>query len=67
MLIYSTCSLETGENETIVSDFCETRPDFAVSELNIPATLSASNGSVRTWPHRDDTDGFFVTAFQRKN
>ena len=67
ILIYSTCSLETEENETIVSDFCETHPDFAVSELNIPATLSASNGSLRTWPHRDDTDGFFVTAFQRKN
>jgi 16S rRNA (cytosine967-C5)-methyltransferase len=67
ILIYSTCSLETEENETIVTDFCETHPDFAVSELNNPATLLASNGSVRTWPHRDDTDGFFVTAFQRKN
>jgi 16S rRNA (cytosine967-C5)-methyltransferase len=67
ILIYSTCSIETEENETIVSDFCETHPDFAVCQLNIPATLSASNGSVRTWPHRDDTDGFFVTAFQRKN
>jgi 16S rRNA (cytosine967-C5)-methyltransferase len=67
ILIYSTCSLETEENETIVSNFCETHPDFAISELNIPASLSASNGSVRTWPHRDDTDGFFVTAFQRKN
>jgi 16S rRNA (cytosine967-C5)-methyltransferase len=66
-LIYSTCSLETEENEAIVNDFCEKHPDFAVSELNLPATLSARNGSVRTWPHRDDTDGFFVTAFQRKN
>jgi len=67
ILIYSTCSLETEENETIVSDFCKRHPDFAVSALNIPATLSASDGSVRTWPHRDDTDGFFVTAFHRKN
>jgi 16S rRNA (cytosine967-C5)-methyltransferase len=67
ILIYSTCSLETEENEMIISDFAETHPDFAVSELNIPAALSASSGSVRTWPHRDDTDGFFITAFQRKN
>jgi 16S rRNA (cytosine967-C5)-methyltransferase len=67
ILIYSTCSLETEENEAIVSDFGETHPDFVVSVLNIPAILSASNGSVRTWPHRDDTDGFFVTAFERKN
>ena len=67
ILIYSTCSLETEENETIVRDFCEMHPDFAIAELNIPTTLSASNGSLRTWPHRDDTDGFFITAFQRKN
>ncbi|HWP55261.1 MAG TPA: hypothetical protein VN476_14110, partial [Pyrinomonadaceae bacterium] len=61
------CSLETEENEAIVHDFRETHSDFAVSELNIPAILSARNGSIRTWPHRDDTDGFFVTAFQREN
>ena len=67
VLIYSTCSLEIEENEAIVSDFFETHPDFAVFELNAPANLQARNGSVRTWPHRDDTDGFFVTAFQRKN
>jgi 16S rRNA (cytosine967-C5)-methyltransferase len=67
ILIYSTCSLETEENETIASDFCKMHPDFAVSELNIPATLSASDGGFRIWPHRDDTDGFFVKAFQRKN
>jgi 16S rRNA (cytosine967-C5)-methyltransferase len=36
ILIYSTCSLETEENETIVSDFCEKHPDFAVSELKYP-------------------------------
>ena len=67
ILIYSTCSIETEENEAIVNDFRETHSDFAVSELNIPAILSAHNGSIRTWPHRDDTDGFFVTAFQREN
>jgi len=67
ILIYSTCSLETEENEAIVHDFRETHSDFAVCELNIPAILSARNGSIRTWPHRDDTDGFFVTAFQREN
>ena len=67
ILIYSTCSLETDENEAIVSDFREKHPDFAISELNIPASLSASNGGVHTWPHHDDTDGFFVTAFRRKN
>src|SRR6185436_5179068 len=67
ILIYSTCSLETEENEAIVSDFCEIHSDFAVSELNIPAILSARNGSIRTSPHRHHTDRFFVPAIQRKH
>jgi 16S rRNA (cytosine967-C5)-methyltransferase len=66
ILIYSTCSLETEENEMIVSDFCGQHPDFPVTELKVPPTLATTGGSLRTWPHRDDTDGFFVTAFQRK-
>lgn len=67
VLIYSTCSLEIEENEAVVSDFREAHPDFEVSALNAPASLVTGDGSVRTWPHRDDTDGFFVVAFQRKN
>lgn len=66
VLIYSTCSLENEENEAVVVDFCETHPDFEVSPLNAPASLLTREAGVRTWPHRDDTDGFFVTAFQRK-
>lgn len=67
VLIYSTCSLETEENEAVVADFSRTQPDFEVFRLNAPENLLAGDGSVRTWPPRDDTDGFFVTAFQRRN
>ncbi|HSQ25199.1 MAG TPA: 16S rRNA (cytosine(967)-C(5))-methyltransferase RsmB [Pyrinomonadaceae bacterium] len=66
VLIYSTCSLETEENEEVVADFCATHPDFEVLPMNVPATLLTRNGEVRTWPHRDDTDGFFVAGFQQK-
>lgn len=66
VLIYSTCSLETEENEGVVEDFRKTHPDFEVFRMDVAATLSTRNGSVRTWPHRDGTDGFFVAGFQRK-
>jgi 16S rRNA (cytosine967-C5)-methyltransferase len=66
LLIYSTCSLETEENEAVGADFRATHPDFEVSPLNAPASLLTRDGGVHTWPHRGDTDGFFVTAFQRK-
>ena len=66
VLIYSTCSLETEENEAVATHFCETHPDFKASTLDVPANLSTRDGGVRTWPHRDDTDGFFVKGFRRK-
>ena len=66
VLIYSTCSLEIEENEQVASQFREKNPDFDVSQLNITRALLTPDASVRTWPHRDDTDGFFVAAFQRR-
>ncbi|HEU5239078.1 MAG TPA: RsmB/NOP family class I SAM-dependent RNA methyltransferase, partial [Pyrinomonadaceae bacterium] len=67
VLIYSTCSLEMEENEEVASHLVESIPDFECLRLNVPATLISRDGGVRTWPHRDDTDGFFITAFRRKN
>ena len=66
ILIYSTCSLETEENEAIVADFCKRTTDFDILSLNVPESLLTHDREVRTWPHRDNTDGFFVTGFQRK-
>jgi len=67
ILIYSTCSLETEENEEVASDLVGSFPDFERVPLEVPAALIAPDGGVRTWPHRHDTDGFFITAFRRKN
>lgn len=65
-LVYSTCSLETEENEAIVSDFREQHPDFEMVGLDAPAGLITAEKTVRTWPHKNDADGFFVAAFRRK-
>jgi 16S rRNA (cytosine967-C5)-methyltransferase len=67
VLIYSTCSLEMEENEEVVSHLVESFPDFERLQLKVPATLITTDGGVRTWPHRDDTDGFFIKGFRRKN
>ena len=52
-LVYSTCSVETEENEDVARRFLETTEKCRQS------------GTVRTWPHRDGTDGFFMTVFDR--
>ena len=65
-LIYSTCSVEPEENEAVVRALVEGRDDFEPLTLPVRESLLTSTGAARTWPHRDNTDGFFVAAFARR-
>ena len=65
-LIYSTCSLEREENEAVVTDFLDRARNFEPVSLRVKESLRTSPSTARTWPHRDDTDGFFVAGFSRK-
>ena len=62
-LVYSTCSVEGEENEEVVESFLRARPDFRQTEATpAPPALLLPSGAARTWPHRDDVDGFFVAS-----
>jgi len=65
-LVYSTCSVEPEENEQVVENFLNEHKDFRRALLDVPAELQTENGAVRTWPHRQDVDGFFIAAFERR-
>ena len=65
-LVYSTCSLEPEENEEVVAAFLETTNQFEPASLDVRKQLRTTAGAARTWPHRDDTEGFFIAAFHRK-
>ena len=66
LLLYSTCSLEKDENEAVTTEFLEHHPDFPVSRFETHDDLQTKGDALRTWPHLNDVDGFFVMAFQRK-
>ena len=52
-LVYSTCSVEREENEEVIEEFLA-QQNFDVLD------------TVRTWPHRQRCDGFFIASFERK-
>ena len=65
-LVYSTCSVEPEENEVVISAFLSNNDSFAPLKLTGNSDLKTPEGYLRTWPHRDDVDGFFIAAFERK-
>lgn len=65
-LVYSTCSVEPEENEEVAAAFLETHPEFELIRPDVPERLLTNEGAARTWPQRDDTDGFFVAAFEKR-
>ncbi|HLM56952.1 MAG TPA: 16S rRNA (cytosine(967)-C(5))-methyltransferase RsmB [Pyrinomonadaceae bacterium] len=67
LLVYSTCSVEKDENEAVVASFLDSHRDFRqVRASPAPDSILLPDGAARTWPHRDDADGFYVAALSRE-
>ena len=75
-LVYSTCSLEPEENESVVTEVLRAHPEFRATQAEIPAgalvedaraeTLVDTNGAFRTVPPLHSTDGFFAALLARR-
>ena len=64
-LVYSTCSVELEENERVRQTFLDNSKNFRPVELNVDSSLKTEQGVARTWPQRQGSDGFFISAFER--
>lgn len=68
VLLYSTCSVEVDENESVARAFLDSHPNFEPQKFDVsPNLMTADRTFVRTWPHHQQTDGFFAAAFRRKS
>ncbi|HYJ46486.1 MAG TPA: hypothetical protein VEV81_07715, partial [Pyrinomonadaceae bacterium] len=65
-LVYSTCSVEPEENEEVAASFLDENGAFSPLPVNILPALQNADGTVRTWPHKQGADGFFMARFERR-
>ena len=65
-LIYSTCSLEREENEVVAGKFLAENREFEPVAPKVLGRFMTPEGYARTFPQKDDADGFFVAVFEKK-
>lgn len=66
-LIYSTCTLRRSENQRVTARFLAGHPEFEAIPIALPGVDSATDDGCLTLMGQQDTDGFFVAAFCRKD
>ncbi|HDD31174.1 MAG TPA: RsmB/NOP family class I SAM-dependent RNA methyltransferase [Thermococcus litoralis] len=65
-LLYSTCSMLPEENEEVVRWFLERHDDAVLISLNGPYDEGFLEGTMRAWPHKHRTIGFFYALIEKK-
>ncbi|MBX7056028.1 MAG: 16S rRNA (cytosine(967)-C(5))-methyltransferase RsmB [Pyrinomonadaceae bacterium] len=66
-MIYSTCSIERIENEDVIAGLLAERPDLVVTRPEVNERFITEEGFARTFPDRDDMDGFFIAQLTRSD
>jgi 16S rRNA (cytosine967-C5)-methyltransferase len=66
-LVYSVCSIEPEEGEQVIRDFLKTADEFRIIEADQEFMKPfVKNGFFRTFPHKNDMDGFFGAILCKK-
>jgi 16S rRNA (cytosine967-C5)-methyltransferase len=70
ILVYSTCAIFRGENETVVEKFLAEHPEFQLDRIDTILSDKFSSfiedGYFKTFPPREGMDGFFVARMVRR-
>lgn len=66
-MVYVTCSLFNEENSQQIEQFLSRNKDFHIASLSPSLdTITQGESTLRLWPHRHGTDGFFAAVLQRQ-
>jgi 16S rRNA (cytosine967-C5)-methyltransferase len=71
ILIYSTCTVFHEENEDVVEAFLKGYPEFQLDWMDKVLSgrihLFIRNGYFKTFPPRNEMDGFFVARMRKES
>lgn len=65
-LIYSTCTILPEENEQVTDAFLAEHPAFSRESFVLPEPVGRTEGQLTLWPHRHQTDGFYICRMTRQ-
>jgi len=63
-LVYSTCSLESEEDEQVIDFLLSNNPDAKLQEIDLPLKAD-SKYYLKLWPQYNNTEGFFITKIKK--
>ena len=68
ILVYSTCTIVSDENQNVVKQFLATHPEFEQAPLAVSSVLDTSiqEDMLTLYPHSFMTDGFFISCLRKK-
>ena len=64
-LVYATCTFRREENEEVALAFEARHPEYVRVAPTAHPSVVTPERFVRTWPHRQGTDGFFAAVWER--
>lgn len=67
VLVYSTCTLNPLENESVIETFLSQHPNWAIEHPTQPAliALTSQQGWIKVLPHCHNMDGFFMVRLKQ--
>ena len=64
-LVYSTCTILPEENRQVVDAFLREDGRFALEPFALDGPVGETEGDVTLWPHRHQTDGFYICKLRK--